>query len=1239
VVPVLYLPNHQDVADHHLPRPVSAGEVLLQPVAVGAPIFAQPNGTKTWFNPVAAALTVPAATRVRLQVADSAIALMREVRSLKVKGLILQGEAWVPFAAATHPLMRSKAFQARRVVGDERRALERAWADIQFVHFLAPYVHPPQLGFRRLLKVVPELELVPLPAGTQAWVTTPEDEQSKLDGQLVGECLRGTVTVSPASLPVKPAAMVRPQWDPLLFFERKPIEDYSAVELTRGLPLFREAAAEDGLRVRYVDAGTLSTEGKKDCLRAAAADPRVKLIYVGPEAFLEVDWLRDFGREADQVIVWAAGPVSDRLRDAPCWTPVLEGTRALAGVAVWTNAPRGQLLYGAFTTLATSAQSYNVTGRALAVVLRAVYDQCSLPIALDLLDQAEDADPRSSQTEVARAPPSSEQVVHIRTAFSQFKPLPESAGVGDHERALAALMSPAARTHWAMVMLVHEGSGMIAASYGAKGGFKGRCLFPLLRWGGSGDVREAAANSLHRVAQVEVSASELMVVRVVHKLSILALPMPSMTLPAPGPDYSDHLQPRCKIQHKHFVWVLPDLIAEPSLKAFAVEAARRITEVEGPRSAPSKVSQRRALVVRRHVWEQAAAARQARVEHEVQTSDAYHQGAASQSLWVALALAQEEEPWARAAKKGLADRRKSHPDDPDAGHLDAAETRRWSGDPQARAAAIDFEVEFSTDGLGMMLLRKDPPEARGSRPLYVPEAKYSGPPCPELNPKNRPISWRTFFLLDAHRHHESIEAMKAYLNGFVWWPTMSDSIAKVHGYCMACAATQKHLTVSAFLRSTPIPIVFAKLAWDLVDITPEGADGEQGFVVIVDEFSQYVWLKPYFHKEAREIAWALFESILDAGVVPWIVRSDLGGEFRNAVMMELGHFLGLKQVFGTALHSRAHGKVERVIREVIRRVTLTLWELVKERKNEWPKWATFTQHYLRHRPLRACTEVTPFAMTRGFFGTSPLKSALKQLRETPVHLSHDTWIRAIVTGCRDICFAFERAEATYKDGVRLKANVTIRPTHFQVGDLVLLKMASKEAAPSAYIKLSARATGPYRIDEVKANPGQPAHAARLTEADSGRALLDRFHGQKVFVSTERLVRFAFPRAVIAARAAELAASMADSAQRIAAGDYIAYYVPECDDGSVTIGRVLRCEGTGPDKQLLVEQWRLQTRTVGEWITRPWCPSRHPVRGLVTQQIAFDSVVGVVTLSDGHVLTESSVDAIRALGLMGGGIVG
>mgnify|MGYP003306831294 CR=1 FL=1 len=74
---------------------------------------------------------------------------------------------WMAYAAAIHPLVRAKAFQARRVVGEEKQNLESALALIRVVYLLAPYVHPPVLGLKRFVKIVPELAWIPIPDSVQ----------------------------------------------------------------------------------------------------------------------------------------------------------------------------------------------------------------------------------------------------------------------------------------------------------------------------------------------------------------------------------------------------------------------------------------------------------------------------------------------------------------------------------------------------------------------------------------------------------------------------------------------------------------------------------------------------------------------------------------------------------------------------------------------------------------------------------------------------------------------------------------------------------------------------------------------------------------------------------------------------------------------------------------------------------------------------------------------------------------
>ena len=136
---------------------------------------------------------------------------------------------------------------------------------------------------------------------------------------------------------------------------------------------------------------------------------------------------------------------------------------------------------------------------------------------------------------------------------------------------------------------------------------------------------------------------------------------------------------------------------------------------------------------------------------------------------------------------------------------------------------------YVVDKTGRVLFRKNLPGLT-IPVVYVPKAAYNGPPW-DGESANLVVSWRTFFLVDSHRYHASPAGMKAQLDGFVWWPTMHLEVNKVQLYCIHCAGQNRVARVSAYLRSTQMPIVFARWAWDLVEITPEGENGEQGFLV------------------------------------------------------------------------------------------------------------------------------------------------------------------------------------------------------------------------------------------------------------------------------------------------------------------------------------------------------------------------------------------------------------------------
>ena len=130
----------------------------------------------------------------------------------------------------------------------------------------------------------------------------------------------------------------------------------------------------------------------------------------------------------------------------------------------------------------------------------------------------------------------------------------------------------------------------------------------------------------------------------------------------------------------------------------------------------------------------------------------------------------------------------------------------------------------------------------------------------------------------------------------MWWADMAKNIDAYQTWCKECAGRNKAQSISAYLRSSLMPVPFARLSWDLLEISPPGSGGEKGLLVIVCDYTHFTWLYSYYTKTAHEIAWFLYLTVLEAGVVPWSIRSDRGSEFRNEVIAEFAFCLGMLPV-------------------------------------------------------------------------------------------------------------------------------------------------------------------------------------------------------------------------------------------------------------------------------------------------------------------------------------------------------
>ena len=277
-------------------------------------------------------------------------------------------------------------------------------------------------------------------------------------------------------------------------------------------------------------------------------------------------------------------------------------------------------------------------------------------------------------------------------------------------------------------------------------------------------------------------------------------------------------------------------------------------------------------------------------------------------------------------------------------------------------------------------------------------------------------------------------------------------------------------------------------------------------------------------------------------------------------------------------------------------------------------------------PLASDSSITPFALVHGFYGSSPLKSVLAQLREVEPELAHEDWVKSVVSNSKMLADQYWEQEQLRRDAARLQYNKSVKDPGYQLGEIVLLRAPSRDADPGAYTKLGAQATGPYRIVALVGE--DPAHAVNLQDAESGLVLLDQFTGRPDAITTERLIRFSYPSVALRHHDAAALHRLAVSLEDLAPGDWVVYFVPEAGVAAqsgtdFTVGRVVKLQGD----HVVIARHRLGAGP-GPWTRTPW-----RLEPAAIDEVSRKELLAGVDLDGDSILEPGSVEGLTALGLV------
>ena len=451
--------------------------------------------------------------------------------------------------------------------------------------------------------------------------------------------------------------------------------------------------------------------------------------------------------------------------------------------------------------------------------------------------------------------------------------------------------------------------------------------------------------------------------------------------------------------------------------------------------------------------------------------------------------------------------------------------------------------------------------------------------------------------------------MVRVLKPIAYWDNMRSDCDRFVDSCRLCASRQRHPRVSAVLKSLAGLKPHTTLVYDLAFITPEGKHGEVGVLTCICAYTKFVWARPIWGKTAADCATALFAVICDSGVIPLTILSDREKSFREKVILELIALVNSRVGYSMAWSPESHGVIERFHQEMHKVLGKTIESLAEAHAEDWPDFVPLTELSYRTRTLD--TGEQPIALSRGYYGSTSLQTAMGALKAIPHGLAQSTWMKALLGAHALILDHHETLDEHLRSIRSAVGNEQkgIRPRKFKPGDTVLV-LQGKHLTELERIgsKLRGRSTGPWRISTVGDD------YATLEDPWTKTAWVDDLNGLPERINQDRLVKFHFVM-----------------------DDFI-YSDPEVLLESIAFGSTVAVINDQEVVLLQVDQFELdvfvegrimrvpQQERHGSWHRRPWeFVSQEPVR------IVWNDLVCQVCLGEDLCLDGPSLRRLHDMG--------
>ena len=295
-----------------------------------------------------------------------------------------------------------------------------------------------------------------------------------------------------------------------------------------------------------------------------------------------------------------------------------------------------------------------------------------------------------------------------------------------------------------------------------------------------------------------------------------------------------------------------------------------------------------------------------------------------------------------------------------------------------------------------------------------------------------------------------------------YWPGMRRKVEAYVQRCHTCQQTKPRHEFKAPMGEVTKPKTpFEVTAMDVCGPFPKTPDGNRYLLTFMDHLTHYPEAIPIKHMTAEECARAYATHIIARHGSGSKLISDQGRNFTSVFFRETCKILGIRQIFTTAYHPQANGKLERFHKTLAEGLS----HYVNACGNNWDTLVPLYLMAFRNTP-HGTSGYSPYYMLHGCEMILPSLQDLKAKLSPEVRDSeHAPRLENLKANLRSAYkFAREHARKSH-DTNKQYYDRRARDRNFSVGDHVYLYTPAIKVGLSA--KFRKPWTGPWRITARK----------------------------------------------------------------------------------------------------------------------------------------------------------------------------